>query len=146
MSRQFQRMHFRTMRSVADWLASITCFKWLIGSMNECYIEINQDFTKVKITLSWCLDLCMTAIFCIMPLMDKYINIFSLPLMYILGDEQMRECIHPRKTFLISIVVKLSLLKNFNVKSFILCWNVRVLECKKNWDHKIWMIKYTFCQ
>lgn len=27
-----------------------TCFKWLIGSMNECYIEINQDFTKVKTT------------------------------------------------------------------------------------------------
>lgn len=40
---------------------STTCFTWLIGSMNECYIDINQDFTKVKkpLTLSWYLDLYM---------------------------------------------------------------------------------------
>lgn len=45
--------------------------------MNECYIEINQDFTKVKTTqtLSWYLDLCMIAIFCNV-LMDASINIY----------------------------------------------------------------------
>lgn len=73
-----------------------TCFIWLIGSMNECYIEINQDFTKVKTTqtLSWYLDLCMIAIFCNV-LMDASIN--TLPpfsFSRILDNKRLRECMH----------------------------------------------------
>lgn len=78
---------------------STTCFIWLIGSMNECYIEINQDFTKVKTiqTLSWYLDLCMTAIFCIMPLMNEceYIYIYILPPFRVYTWQRTNARVHP---------------------------------------------------
>lgn len=73
---------------------------WLIGSMNECYVEINQDFTKVKTTqtLSWYLDLCITAICCVMPLIWTSISIFPSfsSRRQPLGDERIRESIRPR--------------------------------------------------
>lgn len=79
---------------------STTCSSWLIGSMNECYVEINQDFTKVKTTTNSILISRLVYdcdLLCNASSMDEYkYSSLALPPTLPprpLGDERMRECI-----------------------------------------------------
>lgn len=118
---QLRRMHFRTTRSVADPLAyRPTCFKWLIGSMNECYIEINQDFTKVKTTNSILISRLVydCNFLYIMPLIDEYKYILPPSRVYIWRRTNAR--MHPPTHFKFQSSLSPQFLRKFNVDSFIL--------------------------